>query len=788
MSRRPLHAALSLALTWTSWANWNWASTCFAQSPTPSAQAQPMRTLTVAEPGRPPEKCALLQVWQLEDGSPAMKVQSLATGEIMTVVDPVNSTATKDRFRVYRWGKSVTPPPNTPAPPEAAKVEVQKEEPEPAPAQPERKWPSAHETAVKPSKQSTKEPSASSARQKPAASMESKPSRQAPAVTKPRLELLSREAASRARELAEIPAKETPAKNEARLPATSVAGVSDPGQSPAAFKAEPPAKLAAAAPAMDRNPAVPASVPVAPPPPPVPEVKSPEPVKVSSAATPRLPSETAAKETAAKSENRKSAVVAATSTAPVLPPPLPGEPEAVSRTRPATSVAPDEPPTPIVQATSTQRRTSPSDKEAKNQKPDSETPIDNGHIVSRPAPALPATAIRVVPRRSGPDPLANPDQYVRLKKDKEMGEEKPRQESTAVKPVAVPEAPVAVKADQSKAESSPTTSVARVTPPMGPPKIEMPATESTEPKAVIEVHAPATNASRAPQVVQASVAEKEEPAPEPIDPPSPVALPEPPAPPPPPEPTFISVAPVPSVSPAEKTKAPEPVKAASLSAPTPPQTPANASARPSTQPSVAQTPKAVAAPTRSSARPVAAESSPAPETKAQTALAAAPDSDTLPSSVPQLEAPRTALPVVQKEARHATLAVPAAALPVKPLPSVDVSSLQGMVDLMKVLSDSGVPAHRQQAASDLGAVDARRHPYVVEALTSAVKKDGAALVRVAAIKSLTQMRADSATVKAAFQAAAADADPRVRDAAAEALRTFPASAQPEIMPVTGFSR
>lgn len=74
------------------------------------------KTITVTEAGRAPEKCMVLQVWRLPDGSPAMKAQSLQTGELMTIVES-ESAVGAERFRVFRWGKSVEPPAGVPAPP-----------------------------------------------------------------------------------------------------------------------------------------------------------------------------------------------------------------------------------------------------------------------------------------------------------------------------------------------------------------------------------------------------------------------------------------------------------------------------------------------------------------------------------------------------------------------------------------------------------------------------------------------------------------------------------------------
>jgi hypothetical protein len=85
----------------------------------------PAKHLTVREKDQSPLKCEILKAWTTSDGAKAFQVQSVETGEILTVVEssppgPDRSAAT----RIYHWGKSKTPPPGTPMPPAAATVQA----------------------------------------------------------------------------------------------------------------------------------------------------------------------------------------------------------------------------------------------------------------------------------------------------------------------------------------------------------------------------------------------------------------------------------------------------------------------------------------------------------------------------------------------------------------------------------------------------------------------------------------------------------------------------------------
>jgi hypothetical protein len=90
---------------------------------------KPQRIITVEEPGHPPAKCRILKAWHMPDGGMAREVQDIDTGEIMTIADsgPVTTAQTPGSAprlhevssRIFHWGRSSTPPPGVPLPPEA---------------------------------------------------------------------------------------------------------------------------------------------------------------------------------------------------------------------------------------------------------------------------------------------------------------------------------------------------------------------------------------------------------------------------------------------------------------------------------------------------------------------------------------------------------------------------------------------------------------------------------------------------------------------------------------------
>jgi hypothetical protein len=109
-----------------------WAGLALGQQPFIPAQPvtatpAPERTLTVQEPGKPAQKCAILKTWKTAEGSTAYQVKVLTTGEMMTIVENGKVTTVPGRqpgsrlqaitTRIFHWGQSSLPPSGTPLPP-----------------------------------------------------------------------------------------------------------------------------------------------------------------------------------------------------------------------------------------------------------------------------------------------------------------------------------------------------------------------------------------------------------------------------------------------------------------------------------------------------------------------------------------------------------------------------------------------------------------------------------------------------------------------------------------------
>jgi hypothetical protein len=90
-------------------------------------------------------------------------------------------------------------------------------------------------------------------------------------------------------------------------------------------------------------------------------------------------------------------------------------------------------------------------------------------------------------------------------------------------------------------------------------------------------------------------------------------------------------------------------------------------------------------------------------------------------------------------------------------------------ELMKYLKGSLYPSQREYAAESLSSRDWHKEPQVVEALVVAAKADPAPTVRAGCLRALAAMKANTAGVITAVAALKNDADPRVRQAAAEAM-------------------
>jgi hypothetical protein len=99
-------------------------------------------------------------------------------------------------------------------------------------------------------------------------------------------------------------------------------------------------------------------------------------------------------------------------------------------------------------------------------------------------------------------------------------------------------------------------------------------------------------------------------------------------------------------------------------------------------------------------------------------------------------------------------------------PTGDVSQL------LATLKESMYPSQREWAAEQLSELNWRKQPHVVESLTKSARDDQAATVRVACVRALGHMKANSDEVVALVRDLKNDRDPRVRREADEVLTAF----------------
>jgi hypothetical protein len=89
------------------------------------------------------------------------------------------------------------------------------------------------------------------------------------------------------------------------------------------------------------------------------------------------------------------------------------------------------------------------------------------------------------------------------------------------------------------------------------------------------------------------------------------------------------------------------------------------------------------------------------------------------------------------------------------------------------------PSHREWAADQLGKLDSRSNPIVVELVAQAAKNDLAASVRSACVRNLCKMNASTPVVAETLAAMQqSDENPGVRDEAARALSELHIARQP----------
>lgn len=98
-----------------------------AQVPSANSPARAERYLTVQEVGKAGLRCKLLRAWRQADGSRAYDVQAVETGERLTIAEtgpattvsnsPVGKPVQAVATRIYHWGNSPTRPAEAPSPP-----------------------------------------------------------------------------------------------------------------------------------------------------------------------------------------------------------------------------------------------------------------------------------------------------------------------------------------------------------------------------------------------------------------------------------------------------------------------------------------------------------------------------------------------------------------------------------------------------------------------------------------------------------------------------------------------
>jgi hypothetical protein len=92
-----------------------------------------------------------------------------------------------------------------------------------------------------------------------------------------------------------------------------------------------------------------------------------------------------------------------------------------------------------------------------------------------------------------------------------------------------------------------------------------------------------------------------------------------------------------------------------------------------------------------------------------------------------------------------------------------------MYQMLGTLKTSLYPAHREWAVIQLSNMDWRRHPQILQGLLTGAKEDPAAKVRVSCVQALTRMQVNRALMASTLESLRSDVDPRVRQAAEEAL-------------------
>jgi hypothetical protein len=133
------------------WSNWRgavvlmfvWVGLAWSQAPTPTTSpGAGERIMTLHENGKS-IRCRVLLTWSLADGAKAFQLQTIDTGETITIVEDGPGITLQEPLlggrvrslpmRIFHWGTSLTPPDGVPTPPDVV-ILASGQKIEPAPA------------------------------------------------------------------------------------------------------------------------------------------------------------------------------------------------------------------------------------------------------------------------------------------------------------------------------------------------------------------------------------------------------------------------------------------------------------------------------------------------------------------------------------------------------------------------------------------------------------------------------------------------------------------------------
>jgi hypothetical protein len=118
-----------------------------------------------------------------------------------------------------------------------------------------------------------------------------------------------------------------------------------------------------------------------------------------------------------------------------------------------------------------------------------------------------------------------------------------------------------------------------------------------------------------------------------------------------------------------------------------------------------------------------------------------------------------------------------AMVPNRPLTAPDRPGSQLLPQLLAMMQDSLYPSQREWAAENLATYDWRTHPEIVQALVTSAGKDPAVTMRTCCVRTLAKMNINTMPVITALQGLKSDGDPRVRQAAEDALGSLTPAAE-----------